>query len=98
MRTARPARRRGKTVRRTVFQCAARESTLLHQSPKDDSSWGFTYSLLLLHYSFFHPWGFGKEENAAVRCRHLFQPTDKGCFIRTVIACMLVKLQRIGIF
>ena len=31
MRTARPARRRGKTVRRTVFQCAARESTLLHQ-------------------------------------------------------------------
>ena len=32
MRTARPARRRGKTVRRTVFQCAARESTLLHQT------------------------------------------------------------------
>ena len=32
MRTARPARRRGKTVRWTVFQCAARESTLLHQT------------------------------------------------------------------
>ena len=32
MRTARPARRRGKTVRWTVFQCTARESTLLHQT------------------------------------------------------------------
>ena len=102
MRTARPARRRGKTVRWTVFQCAARESTLLHQtesgsqlplrsvlmrsplgsrtalrvwtllfymasaaragaasknghhrqSPKDVSSWGFTYSFLPLHFSF----------------------------------------------
>ena len=52
MRTARPARRRGKTVQWTVFQCAARESTLLHQSPKDVSSWGFTYYFLPLHYSF----------------------------------------------
>ena len=38
MRTARPARRRGKTVQWTVFQCAARESTLLHQTESGRTS------------------------------------------------------------